>query len=79
LNYLTAPHVLVWSAAVASSSLPGVFEANRLVVKEADGWERYESGGGQAFSDGSMEQDLPMQQLSEVCYEPDFFFSLTLQ
>jgi TAG lipase/steryl ester hydrolase/phospholipase A2/LPA acyltransferase len=66
LNYLTAPHVLVWSAAVASSSLPGVFEANRLVVKEADGWERYESGGGQVFSDGSMEQDLPMQQLSEM-------------
>lgn len=66
LNYLTAPHVMVWSAAVASSSLPGVFEANRLVVKEADGWERYESGGKQAFSDGSMEQDLPMQQLSEM-------------
>jgi len=66
LNYLTAPHVMVWSAAVASSSLPGVFEPNRLVVKEADGWERYESGGTQAFSDGSMEQDLPMQQLSEM-------------
>ena len=60
LNYLTAPHVLVWSAAVASSSLPGVFESNRLVVKEADGWERYESGGGQRFSDGSLEKDLPM-------------------
>jgi hypothetical protein len=45
-----------------------VFEANRLVVKEADGHERYESGGGMksAFSDGSMEQDLPMQQLSEM-------------
>jgi TAG lipase / steryl ester hydrolase / phospholipase A2 / LPA acyltransferase len=75
LNYLTAPHVMVWSAAVASSSLPGVFEANRLVVKEADGWERYESSGGSGsgdakltnrFSDGSMEQDLPMQQLSEM-------------
>lgn len=66
LNYLTAPHVLVWSAAVASSSLPGVFEANRLVVKEADGWERYESGGDQAFQDGSLEQDLPMQTLSEM-------------
>ena len=67
LNYLTAPHVLVWSAAVASSSLPGVFEANRLVVKEADGWERYESGGDdQHFADGSLEQDLPMQQLSEM-------------
>lgn len=56
LNYLTAPHVMVWSAAVASSSLPGVFEANRLVVKEADGWERYESSGSGTtvvFSDGT--------------------------
>ena len=75
LNYLTAPHVLVWSAAVASSSLPGVFEANRLVVKEADGWERYESGGGQAFFDGSMESDLPMQQLSEMFNVNHFIIS----
>lgn len=66
LNYLTAPHVLVWSAAVASSSLPGVFEANRLMVKDADGTIRYESAEKAAFSDGSMEQDLPMQQLSEM-------------
>jgi TAG lipase/steryl ester hydrolase/phospholipase A2/LPA acyltransferase len=75
LNYLTAPHVLVWSAAVASSSLPGVFEANRLVIKEADGWERYESGGNQVFSDGSMEQDLPMQQLSEMFNVNHFIIS----
>ena len=76
LNYLTAPHVMVWSAAVASSSLPGVFEANRLVVKEADGWERYESGhAGQHFSDGSMEQDLPMQQLSEMFNVNHFIIS----
>jgi predicted acylesterase/phospholipase RssA len=66
LNYLTAPHVLVWSAAVASSSLPGVFEANRLKVRDADGTERYESAESAKFSDGSMEQDLPMQQLSEM-------------
>lgn len=66
LNYLTAPHVLVWSAAVASSSLPGVFEANKLMVKDADGTERYESASAQDFSDGSMEADLPMQQLSEM-------------
>ncbi len=66
LNYLTAPHVMVWSAAVASSSLPGVFESNRLWVKDADGTERYECGAGVKFSDGSMEQDLPMQQLSEM-------------
>jgi len=65
LNYLTAPHVLVWSAAVASSSLPGVFESNKLMVKDADGTERYESSDSR-FSDGSMEADLPMQQLSEM-------------
>eukprot|EP00934_Nitzschia_sp_Nitz4_P005640 Nitzschia sp. Nitz4//scaffold10_size219509//111906//114647//NITZ4_001432-RA/size219509-processed-gene-0.336-mRNA-1//-1//CDS//3329532932//5630//frame0 len=66
LNYLTAPHVLVWSAAVASSSLPGVFESNRLMVKDADGTIRYESAEKAAFADGSLEQDLPMQQLSEM-------------
>jgi TAG lipase/steryl ester hydrolase/phospholipase A2/LPA acyltransferase len=66
LNYLTAPHVLVWSAAVASSSLPGVFEANKLMVKDADGTERFESAAGTHFKDGSMEADLPMQQLSEI-------------
>ena len=64
LNYLTAPHVLVWSAVVASSSLPGVFESNRLMVKDADGTVRYESAEWNC--DGSMEQDLPMQQLSEM-------------
>ena len=52
LNYLTSPHVLIWSAALASSSLPGVFEANRLMVKDADGTERYESTSGMTFQDG---------------------------
>lgn len=68
LNYLTSPHVLIWSAALASASLPGVFEANRLMVKDADGTERYETTNGMAmnFQDGSMEADLPMQQLSEM-------------
>jgi len=75
LNYLTAPHVLVWSAAVASSSLPGVFEANRLMVKDADGTVRYESAERAAFSDGSMEQDLPMQQLSEMFNVNHFIIS----
>ena len=64
LNYLTAPHVLVWSAAVASSSLPGVFESNKLLCKNADGTERCESATTATFIDGSMEADLPMQQLS---------------
>lgn len=37
LNYLTAPHVCVWSAAVASCSIPGVFDSATLIVKEPNG------------------------------------------
>lgn len=75
LNYLTSPHVLIWSAALASASLPGVFEANRLVVKDPDGNERYESTSGMTFQDGSMEADLPMQQLSEMFNVNHFIIS----
>jgi len=77
LNYLTAPHVLVWSAAVASSSLPGVFESNKLMVKDADGTERFESTEHRSvhYSDGSMEADLPMAQLSEMFNVNHFIIS----
>eukprot|EP00752_Nemacystus_decipiens_P007607 g6798.t1 len=66
LNYLTAPHVVVWSAAVCSSSVPGVFEPSILLVKDADGSTHPESGSIDKFVDGSMEADLPMQQISEL-------------
>jgi TAG lipase/steryl ester hydrolase/phospholipase A2/LPA acyltransferase len=38
------------------------------MVKDADGTERYETQSGMTmqFQDGSMEMDLPMQQLSEM-------------
>eukprot|EP00587_Corethron_hystrix_P003415 CAMPEP_0113297802 /NCGR_PEP_ID=MMETSP0010_2-20120614/510_1 /TAXON_ID=216773 ORGANISM="Corethron hystrix, Strain 308" /NCGR_SAMPLE_ID=MMETSP0010_2 /ASSEMBLY_ACC=CAM_ASM_000155 /LENGTH=812 /DNA_ID=CAMNT_0000150747 /DNA_START=197 /DNA_END=2636 /DNA_ORIENTATION=- /assembly_acc=CAM_ASM_000155 len=75
LNYLTAPHVLVWSAAVASASLPGIFEASRLLVKDSDGTERYESSTASRFQDGSMESDLPMDQLSEMFNVNHFIIS----
>eukprot|EP00540_Astrosyne_radiata_P006631 CAMPEP_0116851396 /NCGR_PEP_ID=MMETSP0418-20121206/16700_1 /TAXON_ID=1158023 /ORGANISM="Astrosyne radiata, Strain 13vi08-1A" /LENGTH=882 /DNA_ID=CAMNT_0004483415 /DNA_START=64 /DNA_END=2713 /DNA_ORIENTATION=- len=75
LNYLTAPHVLVWSAAVASSSIPGIFEANKLMVRDADGTERFESAEPTRFADGSFEQDLPMQQLSEMFNVNHFIIS----
>lgn len=77
LNYLTAPHVVVWSAAVASSSLPGVFEPNRLLMKDPDGTIRSESANVSNFIDGSMEQDLPMQQLSEMFNINHFIISQT--
>ena len=33
LNYLTAPHVCVWSAACASCAVPGLFDSITLIVK----------------------------------------------
>jgi len=100
LNYLTTPHVCVWSAVVASCAIPGVFESIALVVKEPDGKYRTELeteyfGSTDAsdaylgnskldnvqhlerYSDGSVEKDLPMQQLSELFNVNHFVVSQT--
>ena len=113
LNYLTAPHVCVWSAAVASCAIPFVFDAVPLIVREPNGeykaehkWQKStfrrtgsfnplhidlsdcgepvsaaaraaevpnmndggskESDGVTLYTDGSVESDLPMQQLGEL-------------
>jgi TAG lipase/steryl ester hydrolase/phospholipase A2/LPA acyltransferase len=118
LNYLTAPHVCVWSAAAASCAIPGVFDPINLIVKEPNGayrpeneWTRtgkhiifvpfprfihyfllffllrlacfachlllcvalalFDNEEAKAakmasYSDGSIENDLPMEQLSEL-------------
>lgn len=81
LNYLTAPHVCVWSAAAASCALPGIFDSISLIVKEPNGKFRPENEWTRqhltedavetnktaiSYSDGSLENDLPMQQLSEL-------------
>lgn len=42
LNYLTAPHVVVWSAARASCAVPGVFMPSPLFVRDRDGQLRFE-------------------------------------
>ena len=66
LNYLTAPHVLVWSAALASSSVPLVFAPTALLVREPDGSVRPEAHAkhgaetaagrrGTLYTDGSVE------------------------
>lgn len=110
LNYLTAPHICVWSAAVASCAIPGFFDPCHLVVKEpaflnstktdsyselADAAElnplsssRFRSNTnmmnvsedskrpkGLGYSDGSIESDLPMQQLSELFNVNHFIIS----
>ncbi|KAH7300351.1 hypothetical protein KP509_24G057900 [Ceratopteris richardii] len=77
LNYLTSPHVVIWSAVTASCAFPGLFEAQELMAKDRHGQlipyhnpvqvTREEQGlGTRHWRDGSLESDLPMVQLKEL-------------
>lgn len=78
LNYLTSPHVVIWSAVTASCAFPGLFEAQELMAKDRSGeivpyhppfHLGPEEGSGayvRRWRDGSLEIDLPMMQLKEL-------------
>ncbi|KAK4796187.1 hypothetical protein SAY86_028513 [Trapa natans] len=78
LNYLTSPHVVIWSAVTASCAFPGLFEAQELMAKDRSGeivpyhppfHLDPEEGSGSSvrrWRDGSLEIDLPMIQLKEL-------------
>merc|ERR1712054_725088 len=66
LNYLTSPHVIIWSAVQASCALPGVFEPRHLLAKDRNGTARPYMSAGLKWQDGSMQSDLPMSRLAEL-------------
>jgi len=77
LNYLTSPHVVIWSAVTASCAFPGLFEAQELMAKDRSGeiipyhppfniGPEEGSTPSRRWRDGSLEIDLPMMQLKEL-------------
>ncbi|GAX78039.1 hypothetical protein CEUSTIGMA_g5481.t1 [Chlamydomonas eustigma] len=73
LNYLTAPHALVWSAVAASSAFPGLYPAQHLLARNIATGEivTFSAQGGDSglqrrWQDGSLEMDLPSQALGEM-------------
>lgn len=78
LNYLTSPHVVIWSAVTASCAFPGLFEAQELMAKDRFGelvpfqapflvgTEEAAGTSARRWRDGSLESDLPMIQLKEL-------------
>ncbi|GAB4843910.1 mitogen-activated protein kinase tyrosine protein phosphatase sdp1, variant 2 [Ancistrocladus abbreviatus] len=77
LNYLTSPHVVIWSAVTASCAFPGLFEAQELMAKDRSGeiipyHPPFHLGPEEGttptrrWRDGSLESDLPMLQLKEL-------------
>ncbi|CAO3672456.1 unnamed protein product [Rhizopus stolonifer] len=68
LNYLTAPDVLIWSAVAASCAVPVFYGSAPIYAKDKNGkvvhWNPSETH--QLYIDGSVENDLPMNKLSEL-------------
>lgn len=77
LNYLTSPHVVIWSAVTASCAFPGLFEAQELMAKDRFGdlvpyhppfhlGPEEGTTPARRWRDGSLENDLPMMHLKEL-------------
>eukprot|EP00127_Corallochytrium_limacisporum_P005931 Clim_evm8s215 gene=Clim_evmTU8s215 len=66
LNYLTAPNVLMWSAALASCASPGLYEPVTIMCKDHTGRIVPWQPSTHKWSDASLENDLPMARLSEL-------------
>lgn len=67
LNYVTAPNVMIWSAVAASCSVPLVFNASPLLVKDpVTGEHSPWNPTPQHWIDGSVDNDLPMTRLAEM-------------
>ncbi|XP_057770398.1 triacylglycerol lipase SDP1-like [Salvia miltiorrhiza] len=70
LNYLTSPHVVIWSAVTASCAFPGLFEAQELMAKDRGGnivpYHPPFHLEPRRWRDGSLEIDLPIKQLKEL-------------
>lgn len=65
LNYLTAPHVLINSAVLASCAIPGVFPSVMLRARDFNG-EEVPYMPAKRWVDGTLSADLPMLRLARM-------------
>ena len=65
LNYLTTPHLTIWSAVLASCAVPGLFPPVTLMTKDRTGEFRPYMHDVQ-WVDGSLKSDLPTRRLAEL-------------
>lgn len=59
LNYITAPHVIIWSAVACSCSIPFIYGPSNLKCKNEKG-EIVDYMSNTKFVDGSIGGDLPI-------------------
>ncbi|MCK5770567.1 DUF3336 domain-containing protein [Algiphilus sp.] len=65
LNYLTAPHVMINSATLASCAIPGVFPSVMLQARDFDG-DVVPYMPSKRWVDGTLSADLPMLRLARL-------------
>eukprot|EP01136_Pigoraptor_vietnamica_P005789 Opistho-1_new@37894 len=66
LNYLTAPNVLIWSAALASCSSPLFYASVQLKARDSLGNHVDWNPASRPWPTASIEADLPMARLAEL-------------
>ncbi|KAF9098738.1 hypothetical protein BGX29_007460 [Mortierella sp. GBA35] len=66
LNYLTAPNVYIWSAVATSCAAPFIYNSAPLMAKDKNGDEVQWNPSRYHWIDGSVDNDLPMNKLSEL-------------
>ncbi len=75
VNYITAPDVTIASAVVASAAVPGFINPVVLRKKGSDGIVRVPGENkDEAYWDGSIDQDIPMNGLAEM-FNCQFFLT----
>ena len=66
LNYITAPDIIIASAVVASSSIPGIILPAQLMQKNEKGEMFPFRGAGKYWRDGSLAADIPVASLKQL-------------
>ncbi|TAM12565.1 MAG: DUF3336 domain-containing protein [Nevskiaceae bacterium] len=65
LNYLTAPHVLIHTAVLASCAVPGIFPPVALRALDFSG-QNMAYANSRKWVDGSVSNDLPLHRLARM-------------
>lgn len=66
LNWKTSPNVVIWSAILASSAIPGLLDAIELVAKTENGTLQPFHSLGRTWRDGSFKTDIPTYSLYQL-------------
>jgi hypothetical protein len=64
LNHLTAPNVIIWTALLASSAVPGLIPPVVLLMKNEKGEAEPFMHSGLTWRDGSLRVDIPIEALN---------------